>query len=92
MGERQAKIIEADIAEIFDEDSEGENLCCTIEAGTAVYVNSGVSITVSGSGRLVAEVPVSVHELRPARTSIARRVPRTLLGLAKYRMALGSAR
>ena len=44
------------------------------------------------SGRLVAEVPVSVHELRPARTSIARRVPRTLLGLAKLRMALGSAR
>jgi Glycosyltransferases involved in cell wall biogenesis len=44
------------------------------------------------NGYLVAEVPVSVHELRPARTSIARRVPRTLLGLAKLRIALGSAR
>ena len=44
------------------------------------------------NGFLVAEVPVSVHELRPARTSIARRVPRTLLGLAKLRIALGSAR
>jgi hypothetical protein len=29
-----------------------------------------------------------VHELRPARTSIIRRVPRTLLGLAKLRFAL----
>lgn len=44
------------------------------------------------SGYAVAEIPVSVHELRPARTSIARRVPRTLLGLAKLRVALGSAR
>jgi glycosyltransferase involved in cell wall biosynthesis len=42
------------------------------------------------SGYLVAEVPVSVVELRPARTSIARRVPRTLLGLAKLRVALGA--
>ena len=41
------------------------------------------------SGYEVAEVPVSVVEMRPARTSIARRVPRTLLGLAKLRMALG---
>ena len=40
-------------------------------------------------GFLVAEVPVTVRELRPARTSIARRVPRTLLGLTKLRMALG---
>ncbi len=43
-------------------------------------------------GLVVAEVPVSVQELRPARTSIARRVPRTLLGLAKLRIALGSVR
>ena len=41
------------------------------------------------SGYLIAEVPVAVRELRPARTSIARRVPRTLLGLTKLRMALG---
>ncbi|MBK5288830.1 MAG: glycosyltransferase [Acidimicrobiia bacterium] len=44
------------------------------------------------AGLSVAEVPVSVAELRPARTSIARRVPRTLLGLAKLRVHLGSAR
>src|SRR6476619_4186039 len=41
------------------------------------------------SGYEIAEVPVSVVEMRPARTSIARRVPRTLVGLAKLRMALG---
>ncbi len=44
------------------------------------------------NGYLVAEVPVRVRELRPARTSIARRVPRTLLGLTKLRMALGPRR
>jgi glycosyltransferase involved in cell wall biosynthesis len=40
------------------------------------------------SGYRVAEVPVTVTELRPPRTSIARRVPRTLIGLAKLRVAL----
>ena len=41
------------------------------------------------SGYLVAEVPVTVSERRPSRTSIARRVPRTLVGLARLRMAVG---
>jgi glycosyltransferase involved in cell wall biosynthesis len=41
------------------------------------------------SGLVTAEVPVTVSELRPSRTSIARRVPRTLLGLAKLRWRLG---
>jgi glycosyltransferase involved in cell wall biosynthesis len=41
------------------------------------------------SGLLTAEVPVTVTELRPSRTSIARRVPRTLIGLAALRMRLG---
>jgi glycosyltransferase involved in cell wall biosynthesis len=40
------------------------------------------------SGYRVAEVPVTVTELRPPRTSMARRVPRTLLGLARLRLAL----
>ncbi len=40
------------------------------------------------SGFAVAEVPVAVHELRPARTPIWQRVPRTLLGLAKLRRSL----
>lgn len=41
------------------------------------------------SGLITAEVPVTVTELRPARTSIVRRVPRTLVGLAVLRIRLG---
>jgi glycosyltransferase involved in cell wall biosynthesis len=40
------------------------------------------------AGYRVAEIPVTVHELRPARTSIGARVPRTLLGLVKLRRSL----
>jgi glycosyltransferase involved in cell wall biosynthesis len=40
------------------------------------------------AGLSVGEIPVSVVERRPARTSILRRVPRTLIGLAKLRVAL----
>ena len=40
------------------------------------------------AGLATAEVPVDVRELRPARTSIVRRVPRTLLGLVKLRYTL----
>jgi glycosyltransferase involved in cell wall biosynthesis len=40
------------------------------------------------AGLHTAEVPVAVVERRPARTSILRRVPRTLLGLARLRVAL----
>jgi glycosyltransferase involved in cell wall biosynthesis len=40
------------------------------------------------AGLSTAEIPVDVRELRPARTSIIRRVPRTLVGLVKLRYAL----
>jgi glycosyltransferase involved in cell wall biosynthesis len=40
------------------------------------------------AGLRTAEIPVDVHELRPARTSILRRVPRTLVGLCRLRYAL----
>ena len=42
------------------------------------------------SGYAVAEVPVAVTELRPPRTSIVQRVPRTLVGLAKLRRSLAT--
>jgi glycosyltransferase involved in cell wall biosynthesis len=45
-------------------------------------------LRVERSGLATAEIPVAVHELRPARTSIVRRVPRTLVGLARLRWAL----
>ena len=40
------------------------------------------------AGLVVSEVPVRVEERRPARSPIARRVARTLLGLRKLRLAL----
>jgi glycosyltransferase AglD len=40
------------------------------------------------AGRITGEIPVAVEERRPARTSIVRRVPRTLTGLVRLRLAL----
>jgi len=40
-------------------------------------------------GLTVQEVPVAVSDQRPPRTSIARRIPRSLLGLIRLRLALG---
>lgn len=40
------------------------------------------------AGLRIAEIPVSVDEVRPARTPIVRRIPRTLAGLAALRIAL----
>ncbi|HEY3830842.1 MAG TPA: glycosyltransferase family 2 protein [Acidimicrobiia bacterium] len=41
------------------------------------------------AGLAIDEIPVSVVERRPARSPLARRVPRTLLGLLRLRRALG---
>jgi glycosyltransferase involved in cell wall biosynthesis len=41
------------------------------------------------AGFRVAEIPVIVRELRPSRTSILRRVPRTLGGIIRLRRVLG---
>ncbi len=49
-------------------------------------------LRVERAGVRTAEIPVGVHELRPARTSILKRVPRTLLGLVKLRVALSRER
>jgi glycosyltransferase involved in cell wall biosynthesis len=40
-------------------------------------------LRVERAGLRTAEIPVDVHERRPARTSIIRRVPRTLVGLVR---------
>ncbi len=40
------------------------------------------------AGLPTAELPVTVEELRPSRTPIARRIPRTLAGLVRLRLAL----
>lgn len=43
------------------------------------------------AGYRIAEVPAVVEELRPARSSYLKRVPRTLLGLLKLRKLLGKS-
>jgi glycosyltransferase involved in cell wall biosynthesis len=40
------------------------------------------------AGLVVAEIPVRVSDQRPPRTPIVRRIPRSLLGLAKLRVSL----
>jgi glycosyltransferase involved in cell wall biosynthesis len=40
------------------------------------------------AGLRVSELPVQVEETRPSRTSISRRIPRTLAGLVRLRLAL----
>jgi hypothetical protein len=45
-------------------------------------------LRVERAGLRTAEIPVGVTELRPARTSIVKRVPRTLLGLVRLRIVL----
>jgi glycosyltransferase involved in cell wall biosynthesis len=40
------------------------------------------------AGLVTAEVPVRVEERRPSRTAVWRRVPRTLVGLVRLRLAL----
>jgi glycosyltransferase involved in cell wall biosynthesis len=40
------------------------------------------------AGMHLGEIPVSVVEKRPARSSIVRRIPRTIAGLARLRVAL----
>jgi glycosyltransferase involved in cell wall biosynthesis len=44
------------------------------------------------AGLAVTEIPVTVSDQRPPRTSIARRIPRTLLGLSRLRLALWQER
>lgn len=45
-------------------------------------------LRVERAGLGTSEIPVAVHELRPARSSFLSRVPRTLRGLCKLRIAL----
>jgi hypothetical protein len=45
-------------------------------------------LRVERAGLRTAEIPVDVREMRPARTSIFRRVPRTMVGLVRLAVAL----
>lgn len=62
---------------------------CTF--GTDIY-DTEVVLRAERKGLALAEIPVSVAEVRPARTPIVRRIPRSLLGLARLRLALWRGR
>jgi glycosyltransferase involved in cell wall biosynthesis len=55
--------------------------------GTDIF-DTELVLRAERAGLVVTELPITVIEQRPARSSIARRIPRTLLGLAKLRVVL----
>jgi glycosyltransferase AglD len=55
--------------------------------GTDLF-DTELVIRAERAGLRVEELPVLVEERRPSRTSIARRIPRSLVGLARLRMVL----
>ncbi|MEA2843577.1 MAG: hypothetical protein QOJ69_1248 [Actinomycetota bacterium] len=55
--------------------------------GTDLF-DTELVIRAERAGLRVEELPVLVEERRPSRTSIARRIPRSLVGLARLRVAL----
>lgn len=63
----------------------------TCRFGTDLF-DTELVLRAERSGLRCTEVPVTVEELRPSRTSIARRIPRTLLGLVRLRLALWQER
>lgn len=56
-------------------------------AGTDLF-DTELVLRAERAGLRVAELPVTVEQRRPSRSSIARRIPRTLGGLARLRLAL----
>ena len=55
--------------------------------GTDLF-DTELVIRAERAGMRVDELPVVVEETRPSRTSIARRIPRSIVGLARLRMVL----
>jgi glycosyltransferase involved in cell wall biosynthesis len=55
--------------------------------GTDLF-DTELVIRAERAGMRVAELPVVVEETRPSRTSIARRIPRSIVGLARLRVVL----
>lgn len=59
--------------------------------GTDLF-DTEVIIRAQRAGMKVVEIPVNVKETRPSRSSIARRIPRTVAGLIRLRLALWQER
>ncbi|HUQ64490.1 MAG TPA: glycosyltransferase [Acidimicrobiales bacterium] len=59
--------------------------------GTDLF-DTELIIRAQRAGMKVVEIPVNVRETRPSRSSIARRIPRTVAGLFRLRLALWQER
>ncbi len=66
---------------------EVEPLARKCRLGTDLF-DTELVLRAERAGLRVEELPVTVEERRPSRTPILQRVPRTLLGLARLRVAL----
>ncbi len=64
-----------------------KDLAAACRYGTDLF-DTELILRAERAGLQVAAIPVTVQENRPSRTSIFRRIPRTLLGLARLRLAL----
>jgi glycosyltransferase involved in cell wall biosynthesis len=64
-----------------------KDLAAACRYGTDLF-DTELVLRAERAGLDVKAIPVTVEEHRPSRTSIFRRIPRTLLGLARLRLAL----
>ena len=64
-----------------------KDLAAACRYGTDLF-DTELILRAERAGLQVTAIPVTVEEHRPSRTSILRRIPRTLLGLARLRLAL----
>ena len=64
-----------------------KDLAAACRYGTDLF-DTELVLRAERAGLNVAEIPVVVEERRPSRSSIAKRIPRTVLGLVRLRVAL----
>jgi glycosyltransferase AglD len=65
-----------------------KDLAASCRYGTDIF-DTELILRAERAGLRVTAIPVTVEERRPSRSSIAARIPRTLLALARLRRALG---
>lgn len=64
-----------------------EKIAASCHAGTDLF-DTELVLRAERAGLAVAEIAVTVDQRRPSRSSIARRIPRTVAGLARMRVTL----
>lgn len=64
-----------------------KGIAATCKAGTDLF-DTELVLRAERAGLTTAELPVEVTQRRPSRSSIAHRIPRTIAGLARLRLAL----